>query len=147
MNADNRRLLLDWLEAEEHHARPLLELLTELADKRQELASLARFLAIKQSEESARRAVLERERWFRSFSWRMVVALFAFGVAGMLAFVLWGGEQAFLSSIFFFAGGASFYLLVQAMATVRSRRDRRTLAEIQERSRRERAALRKELGR
>ena len=70
-------------------------------------------------------AVLDRERWFRSFSWKMITALFMFGVLGMMFFILWGGDQAFLASIFFIAGGASFYLLVQAMASWRSRHDQK----------------------
>jgi hypothetical protein len=146
MTPDNRRLLLDWLEAEERQGRPLSTLLQELREKRPELALLARYLAAKETEERAQVAVLERARWFRSFSWRMVVALFAFGVAGMVFFLFWRGEQAFLGSIFFFAGGASYYLLVQAMATRRSQRDQKALAEIRRRCQEDLHRLRRELG-
>jgi hypothetical protein len=70
-----------------------------------------------------------------------------FGVLGMMFFILWGGDQAFLASIFFIAGGASFYLLVQAMASWRSRHDQKALTEIRERCQGELAALRKEIRR
>ncbi len=145
MNPDDRRLLLDWLAAEEGGARRLPDLLTELAERRKDLAPLARILALKETEDRARMAVLDRERWFRSFSWKMITALFMFGVLGMMFFILWGGDQAFLASIFFIAGGASFYLLVQAMASWRSRHDQKALTEIRERCRGELAALRKEI--
>lgn len=147
MNPDDRRLLLDWLKAEEQEGYRLSTLLAELSEKRHDLTPLVRYLAIKETEERALAAVKERERWFRSFSWRLVGALFAFGAAGMLLFVFWGGEEAFLASLFFFAGGASFYLLVQAMATWRSRGDQKALGEIRERCRRDLEALRQELGR
>lgn len=146
MTPDNRRLLRDWLKAEEHKGPRLPTLLEELGKKRPDLSPLARYLTIKETEERAYAAVLERARWFRSFSWKMVGALLAFGVAGMVFFLFWRGEQAFLASIFFFAGGASYYLLVQAMATRRSQRDQKALAKIREHCRRDLEALREELG-
>lgn len=146
-SAESRRLLLDWLKSEEPEGRRLAALLAELVEKGGDAAPLARFLAIKDKEEKALLALLERERWHRSFSWRMVTALFAFGVAGLAVFVAWGGEPAFLAAIFFFAGGTTFYLLAQAMATWSGRRDRRALASIRERCRQELEELRRELGR
>lgn len=146
MNPDLRRLLRSWLEAEEEDPRRLSALLEELAAKRPELAPLARLLALKEAEEKALLTLRERERWFRSFSWRMIGALFTFGIVGLLVFVWWGGEEAFLASIFFLAGGASFYMVLQAMATYRSHRDQEAMAEIQQRYRCEREALRKEWG-
>ncbi|MEE9234955.1 MAG: hypothetical protein V3U28_05930 [Candidatus Acidoferrales bacterium] len=145
MNPDNRRLLLDWLKAEKGEAGRLAALLAELGERHPDLAPLAHYLTIKEREERALQALQERERWYRSFSWRLVRVLFAFGAASLLLFVLWGGEPAFLASIFFLAGGAGFYLLVQAMATLGSHRDHKALAEIQERCRGELNALRKEL--
>lgn len=144
MTPDNRRLLLGWLKDEQTESRRLAEFLAELADH-PELSALARFLAVKESEERARQAVLDREQWFRSFSWRMVVALFAFGILGLALFALWGGQAAFLASIFFIAGGASFYLVAQTMAIYRSHSDRKALEEIRARCRRELEDLRKEL--
>jgi predicted lysophospholipase L1 biosynthesis ABC-type transport system permease subunit len=146
MTPEQRRLLLDWLAAEEREGRRLSELLAELEQKHAELAPLARFLAIKETEETARRTVLQREQWFRSFSWRLVGALFTFGVLGLLLFLAWGGEEAFLASILFFAGGASFYLVVQAMASWSSYKDRKALAQVRERYRQELEELRRQLG-
>lgn len=146
MNPETRRLLLRWLQKEEHEDCRLSALLVELTEKQGEVALLGRYLAIKEREEKARQAVLDRERWFRSFSWRLIGALFAFGILGLTLFLLWGGEEAFLASILFFAGGASFYLVVQSMATWRSRKDEKALARIRERCRRELEALRQEIG-
>jgi len=145
-SAESRRLLLDWLKSEEPEGRRLAALLAELVKKGGDLAPVGRYLAIKDKEEKAMLALLERERWHRSFSWRMVTALFAFGVLAFLGFVAWGGEPAFLSSIFFFAGGTTYYLLAQAMATWSSRRDRLALAGIQERCRGELEELRRDVG-
>ena len=146
-SAESRRLLLEWLKAEEPEGRRLAALLAELAEKGAEVAPLARYLAIKEKEEKALLALLERERWHRSFSWRMVTALFAFGGVALVGFVAWGGEPAFQAALFFFAGGTTYYLLAQAMATWSSRRDRQALASIQERCRQELEELRRELGR
>lgn len=146
-SAEGRRLLLDWLKSEEPEGRRLAALLAELAEKGGDAAPLARYLAIKDKEEKAMLALLERERWHRSFSWRMVTALFAFGVVAFMGFVAWGGEPAFLAAIFFVAGGTTYYLLAQAMATWSSRRDRQALAGIRERCRKELEELRRELGR
>ena len=146
MNPETRRLLLRWLKKEEHEDSHLSALLAELGEKQREVAPLARYLAIKEREEKARRAVLDRARWFRSFSWRLIGALFTFGILGLALFLLWGGEEAFLASILFFAGGASFYLVVQSMATWRSRKDEKALAWIRERCRRELEALHQEIG-
>jgi len=145
-SAESRRLLLDWLKSEEPEGRRLAALLTELAEKGGDAAPLARYLAIKEKEEKAMLALLERERWHRSFSWRMVTALFAFGVAGLVVFTAWGGEPAFRAALFFFAGGTTYYLLAQAMATWSGRRDRQALASIQERCQQELEELRRELG-
>ncbi len=147
MNPEDRRLLLAWLTPGETERPPLARLLDELAEKRVPLAPLARYLAIKQREETALAVLAERERWFRYFSWRMVGALFAFGVAGLAFFVAWGGEQAFLGAIFFLAGGASFYLITQAMATWRARQDQKARARIRQRCDQELEALRAELPR
>lgn len=146
-SAESRRLLLEWLKFEGPEGRRLAELLAELAEKGGDAAPLARFLAIKDKEEKALLALLERERWHRSFSWRMVTALFAFGLVALVVFVAWGGEPAFLSAIFFFAGGTTYYLLAQAMAVWSGRRDQRALARIRERCRQELEELRRELGR
>lgn len=147
MNPELRWLLRRWLETEEEDPQQLSALLEELGTKHPQLAPLARLLALKEAEEKALLALRERERWFRSFSWRMIGALFTFGIVGLLVFVWWGGEEAFLASIFFLAGGASFYLVLQAMATYHSHREQKARAEIQQRYRREREALRTEWGR
>ena len=146
-SAESRRLLLDWLKSEEPEGRRLAQRLAELAAKGGEFAPLARYLVIKEKEEKALLALLERERWHRTFSWRMVTALFAFGGAALVGFVAWGGEPAFRAAIFFFFGGTSYYLLAQAMATWSSQRDRRALAKIREQCRAELEELRRELGR
>jgi hypothetical protein len=145
MNFEIRGLILRWLQEEEGQEPRLSTLLNRLGKERKDLAPLARYLEIKEREETARRAVLDREHWFRSFSWRLVGALFAFGVLGLVLFLFWGGEEAFLASILFFAGGASFYLVVQAMASWRSHKDQRALARIRERCQIELEALRQEL--
>jgi hypothetical protein len=146
-SSETRRLLLDWLKSEGPEGRRLAVLLAELAEKGGDAAPLARFLAIKDNEEKALLALLERERWHRSFSWRMVTALFAFGAAAFAGFVAWGGEPAFMAAIFFFAGGTTYYLLAQAMATWSGRRDRRALAKVRERCCEELEELQRELGR
>ncbi len=142
MRPESRRLLQSWLKQEEPSSRSLAELLPELEKDSADVAPLARFLAIKEREERARMALLLRAQWYRSFSWKMVGALFVFGGAALVVF--WAGwkELAFPAAIFFFAGAAAYYLLIQAMATRRSQRDEKALREIQERCRRELAALR-----
>lgn len=146
MTSDSRKLLRDWVQAEEPDGQRLAVLLDELAGKPGDLGGLARYLAIKEREDKAQQAVLDRERWFRAFSWRLVGALFAFGILGLALFLALGGEEAFLASIFFFAGGASFYLVAQAMTTWSGRKDRKALAAIRARCRSELEALRQELG-
>ena len=145
-SAESRRLLLDWLKSEEPEGRRLAALLAELAEKGGDAAPLARYLAIKEKEEKALLALLGRERWHRSFSWRMVTALFAFGVAALVVFTALGGEPAFRAALFFFAGGTAYYLLAQAMAIWSGRRDQQALASIQDRCRQELEELRRELG-
>ena len=147
MDAENRRLLLDWLKAEEGEGRRLPALLAELREKRVEWAPLARYLTIKEAEERALRAELEREGWFRSFSLRLVTSLFVFGFLALGVFALIGGEGAFRAAIFFLAGAASYYLVAQALATWRGQRDRKKLQAIQERSRKELEDLRREVER
>ncbi|MGH9805146.1 MAG: hypothetical protein ACRD4D_08225 [Candidatus Acidiferrales bacterium] len=145
-SAESRRLLLDWLKSEEPEGRRLAALLAELAERGGDIAPLARYLAIKEKEEKALLALAERERWHRSFSWRMVTALFTFGIVSLVVFVTWGGEPAFLAAIFFFAGGTTYYLLAQAMASWSGRRDRGALASIRDRCRKELEELRREVG-
>ncbi|MFQ5695862.1 MAG: hypothetical protein ACE5HB_07730 [Terriglobia bacterium] len=147
MNPETRRLLLRWLEEEARDDRRLSDYLHELQEKHRELAPLARYLALREQEERASQAVLDRERWFRGFSWRLIQALFAFGVVSLGIFLLWGGEEAFMGALFFVAGGATFYLVAQAMATYRSHRDQKALTRIREQFRREVDALREEVGR
>ncbi len=147
MQAENRRLLLEWLKQEEREGKRLPALLAELQEKRIELAPLARYLAIKEVEERALRAELEREAWFRSFSLRLVTSLFVFGFLALAVFASIGGEGAFRTAIFFLAGAASYYLVAQALATWRGQRDRKKLQAIQERSRKELEELRREVGR
>ncbi|MFQ5696115.1 MAG: hypothetical protein ACE5HB_09015 [Terriglobia bacterium] len=139
-------LLRRWLE-EEGEGRRLSALLNELQEKHRELAPLARYLALREQQERASQAVLDRERWFRGFSWRLIQVLFVFGVMSLGIFLLWGGEEAFLGALFFVAGGATFYLVAQAMATYRSHRDQRALEKIREQFRQELDALREEVGR
>lgn len=146
MNPAERRRLLKWLEAEERESQRLPDLLAQLAEEDKVLRPLARFLAIKDAEERARITVLDRARWYRSLSWRLTGYLFGIGAAGTFLFILWGGESAFMASIFFFLGCASFYLLAQATTTARSRRDQKALEKIHERSRQELADLRREIG-
>lgn len=141
MNPADRRLLLELLDAEEREGRPLSSLLDQLAADK-DRAALARFLAIKEKEERARQAVLDHERWFRSFSWRLMGALFAFGVLGLGIFVAWGGEAAFSGALFFIAGGASFYLVAQAMTAWRGHKDRKALTIIRARCLQEMQELR-----
>lgn len=146
-SAERRRLLLDWLQSEEREGVRLAQRLAELAAKGDDVAPLARYLTIKDKEEKALLALAERERWHRTFSWRMVTALFAFGGVSLVGFVAWGGEAAFRAALFFFFGGTSYYLLAQAMATWSSQRDRRAMAKIREQCRAELKELRRELGR
>ncbi len=147
MDAGSRRLLLEWLKEEEREGRRLPALLAELQEKRIELAPLARYLAIKEAEERALRAELEREAWFRSFSLRLVTSLFVFGFLALAAFALAGGEGAFRAAIFFMAGAASYYLVAQALATWRGQRDQKKLRAIRERCQKELEELRREVER
>ncbi len=147
MQAENRRLLLEWLKQEEREGKRLPALLAELQEKRIELAPLARYLAIKEGEERALRAELEREAWFRSFSLRLVTSLFVFGFLGLAVFALIGGERAFRTAIFFVAGAASYYLVAQALATWRGQRDQKKLRAIRERCQKELEELRREVER
>lgn len=146
-SAEGRRLLRDWLQSEGPEGERLAKRLAELAERGGDWAPLARYLAAKEKEEKALLAFGERERWHRTFSWRMVTALFAFGGAALVGFGAWGGQAAFRAAIFFVFGGTSYYLLAQAMATWSSRRDRRALEKIREECRAELEALRRELGR
>ena len=145
MPPDNRKLLLEWLGEEEREGQRLAARLAELREKRSELAPLARYLAIKEAEERALRAELEREAWFRSFSLRLVTSLFVFGFLALAVFALVGGEGAFRAAIFFTAGAASYYLVAQALATWRGQRDQKKLRAIQERCQMELQELRREL--
>lgn len=147
MHPDNRKLLREWLREEEREGRRLPALLAELREKRIELAPLARYLAIKEAEERALRAELEREAWFRSFSLRLVTSLFVFGFLALAVFALLGGDGAFRGAIFFIAGAASYYLVAQALATWRGQRDQKKLQAIRERCQKELQELREEVER
>jgi hypothetical protein len=147
MHPDNRRLLREWLQEEQREGRRLPALLAELREKRIDWAPLARYLAIKETEERALRAELEREAWFRTFSLRLVTSLFVFGFLALAAFALAGGDEAFRGAIFFIAGAASYYLVAQALATWRGQRDRKKLQAIRQRCQKELQELREEVER
>ncbi|HXE76147.1 MAG TPA: hypothetical protein VNN18_11015 [Candidatus Xenobia bacterium] len=147
MASDNRKLLLAWLREEEREGRSLAKRLEELGGKSAELAPLARFLALKETEERALRAELDREAWFRSFSLRLVTSLFVFGFLALAAFAVAGGDSAFRGALFFIAGAASYYLVAQALATWRGQRDQKKLRTIRERCQKALQELRQEVER
>jgi hypothetical protein len=147
MHPDNRKLLREWLREEEREGRGLAKRLAELREKSAEWAPLARYLAIKEAEERALRAELEREAWFRSFSLRLVTSLFVFGFLALAVFALVGGEGAFRAAIFFTAGAASYYLVAQALATWRGQRDQKKLQAIRKRCEKELQELREKVER
>ncbi len=147
MPPDNRKLLREWLREDEREGRGLAKRLAELGEKSAEWAPLARYLAIKEAEERALRAELEREAWFRSFSLRLVTSLFVFGFLALAVFALAGGDGAFRGAIFFIAGAAGYYLVAQTLATWRGQRDQKKLQSIRERCRKELQELREEVER
>ena len=148
-SAEDRRLLLRWLqEAGEEKGGPLLaDLLAQLEKHRKNLSPLIRFLRSKESEERARRALVDRENWHRSLSWRFVSLLFSLGAAGMVVFVVWGAEQAFTAASYFFLGCMAYYLAAQLLIALRIRRNRKAWQEIQQTFKEELDALRAEHGR
>ena len=147
MNPDDRRLLLEWLEQEAAKPSPLADRLQQFGERRKDLEPLARFLLSKESEERVRRALADRERWHRSLSFRLISLLFGITGLALLGFVWWGEPQAFTAAVFFFGGCIVYYLAVQLLVSLRSRRATKAWQEAQRKFREELAALRADLGR
>ena len=146
MNPDDRRLLLKWLEQEAEKPVPLTDWLRQLGEQRQDLEPLARFLRSKETEERIRRALADREKWHRSLSFRLISLLFGITGLALLGFVWWGEPQAFTAAVFFFGGCMTYYLAVQLLVSLRSRRATKAWEEAQRKFREELAALKAELG-
>ncbi len=132
--------------AEEVDASPrMAEVLNALGEE-PGAAALAAFLRAKESEDRARMAFADRERWHRRLSWRLVRGVMLFGVASAVVFGLWGGERAFEASLFFVAGGAAFYFVAQAVVLWRVKGDALALRDVERRTAAEIDALRAQLG-
>lgn len=122
--------------------RSLAAVLDRLGDESSPLAS---FLRIKEAEDRARVAHTDRSVWHRQLSWRLVRAVFLFGVASGALFVIFGDERTIEPAIWFIGGGAGFYLCAQIVTLGRARADDRGLRAARERARGELDALAAEL--
>ena len=119
--------------------RRLNDAIADLADTEHEL--LGRFLAIKEVEDRARVAYLDRTNWHRKLSWRLVRAVFFFGVLSGVMFVIFGNDATIEAAIWFIGGGAGYYLCAQIVTLGRARADERGLKVAEERARADLDAL------
>jgi len=131
-------LVRSLVDAERDGRRRLADVLDALDD---EHASLARFLRIKEEEDRARVAHRDRTAWHRQLSWRLVRAVFFFGIVSGLLFVVLGDERAIEPAIWFIGGGATYYLFAQVVTLGRARADDRGLRAAEERARQNLDAL------
>ena len=122
MNPDDRRLLREWLRREADKPGRLADALRELSEQRKDLEPHFRFLIVKAEEEQTRRALVDREKWHRSLSFRLISLLFGITGVALIGFVWWGKPEAFNAAVFFFFGCMAYYLAVQLLVSLRSLR-------------------------
>ena len=128
-----RNLVAEERDPDRKNARRLTDAIADLEDT--EHALLGRFLAIKELEDRARVAYLDRTSWHRQLSWRLVRAVFFFGILSGVLFVIFGNDATIDAAIWFIGGGAGYYLCAQIVTLGRARVDERGLKAAEQRAR------------